>query len=154
MSLEKKEKIRPPSSVIFYFTQWICSVNLKTAGGKKEGASTRPSGDVHPKDGKHRGDELSATADSTYRPVKNDPAQLGLYAAQQLQLEEVLTQAICAPVASAQAAETGVAAERQETRAFTSTQTQHTRREGYSRKTQLFEPISYEQSRKHTFLHF
>lgn len=54
------------------------------------------------------------------RPVKNDPAQLGLYAAQQLQLEEVLTQAIRAPVAPAQAAETGVAAERQETCAFTS----------------------------------
>lgn len=99
-------------------------------------------------------DELNATVDSTYRPVKNDPAQLGLYTAQQLQLEEVLTQAICAPVASAQAAETGMAAERQETRAFTTTQTQHTRREGYSWKTQLFEPISYDQSRKQTFLHF
>lgn len=72
-----------------------------------------------------------------YRPVKNDPAELGLYTAQQLQLEEVLTQAICAAVASAQAAETGVAAERQETRAFATTQTQHTRQEGYSPKTQL-----------------
>lgn len=64
---------------------------------------------------------------------------MGLYAAQQLQLEEVLTQAICAPVASAQAAEAGMAAERQETRAFTTTQTQDTRGEGYSRKTQLSE---------------
>lgn len=35
-----------------------------------------------------------------------------LYTAQQLQLEEVLTQAIGAPVAGAHAAETGVAAKR------------------------------------------
>lgn len=49
---------------------------------------------------------------SMYEPVVNDPAELGLNAAQQLQLEKVLTQAIGAPVAGAHAAETGVAAER------------------------------------------
>lgn len=85
---------------------------------------------------------LNATFDSTYRPVKNDPAELGLYTAQQLQLEEVLTQAIRAPVASAQAAETGVAAERQETRAFTTTQTTHETRRLQSQNSALFEPIS------------
>lgn len=37
---------------------------------------------------------------------------MGLYAAQELQLEEVLTQAIGAPVAGAHAAETGMAAKR------------------------------------------
>lgn len=37
---------------------------------------------------------------------------MGLNIAQQLQLEEVLTQAIGAPVAGTHAAETGVAAER------------------------------------------
>lgn len=47
-----------------------------------------------------------------YEPVVNDPAELGLNTAQQLQLEEVLTQAIGAPVAGAHAAETGVAAEK------------------------------------------
>lgn len=47
-----------------------------------------------------------------YEPVENDPAELGLNAAQQLRLEEVLTQAIGAPVAGAHAAETDVAAER------------------------------------------
>lgn len=47
-----------------------------------------------------------------YQPVENDSAQLCLYAAQQLQLEEVLTQAIGAPVGGAHAAETGVAAKR------------------------------------------
>lgn len=45
-------------------------------------------------------------------PVENDPAELGLNTAQQLQLEEVLTQAIGAPVGGTHAAETGVAAER------------------------------------------
>lgn len=43
-------------------------------------------------------------------PVVNDPAELGLNAAQQLQLQEVLTQAISAPVAGTHAAETGGAA--------------------------------------------
>lgn len=47
-----------------------------------------------------------------YEPVENDPAELCLYTAQQLQLEEVLTQAIGAPVGGAHAAETGVAAKR------------------------------------------
>lgn len=47
-----------------------------------------------------------------YEPVEHDPAQLCLYTAQQLQLEEVLTQAIGAPVGGAHAAETGVAAKR------------------------------------------
>lgn len=46
---------------------------------------------------------------TTYEPVANDRAQLGLNAAQQLHLEEVLTQAIGALVAGAHAAETGVA---------------------------------------------
>lgn len=63
---------------------------------------------------------------STCGPVKNDPAELSLYTAQQLQLEEVLTQAIRAPVAAAQAAEMDVAAERQETRVFSAAQRQHT----------------------------
>lgn len=56
---------------------------------------------------------LYTTACSTYQPVENDPAQLGLNAAQQLQLEEVLTQAIGALVAGTYTAWTGVAAERQ-----------------------------------------
>lgn len=61
-----------------------------------------------------------------YEPVENDPAQLGLNTAQQLQLEEVLTQAIGAPVAGTHAAETGVAAERHtKMRVFTTIQRQH-----------------------------
>lgn len=47
-----------------------------------------------------------------YEPVENDPAELGLNTVQQLQLEEVLTQAIGAPFAGTHAAETGMAAER------------------------------------------
>lgn len=51
---------------------------------------------------------------------------MGLNIAQQLRLEEVLTQAIGAPVAGAHAAETGVAAERHtKMRVFTTVQRQH-----------------------------
>lgn len=39
------------------------------------------------------------TACSMHEPVQHDPAQLGLNIAQQLQLEEVVTQAKGAPVA-------------------------------------------------------
>lgn len=61
-----------------------------------------------------------------YEPVENDPAELGLNTAQQLQLEEVLTQAIGAPVGGTHAAETGVAAERHtKTRVFTTIERQH-----------------------------
>lgn len=63
---------------------------------------------------------------SKYGPVENDPAELGLNAAQQLQLEEVLTQAIGAPVAGTHAAETGVAAEKHKTFVY-SPQRHHTR---------------------------
>lgn len=91
-----------------------------------EGASKWPNQEAHPKDGGSTevdvNASLNATFVSTYRPVKNDPEELCLYTAQQLQLEEVLTQAISAPVAAAQAAETNVAAERQEMCAFTTTQ--------------------------------
>lgn len=60
------------------------------------------------------------TALSVYEPVVNDPAELGLNAAQQLQLQEVLTQAISTPVAGTHAAEAGVAADRhREMRVFT-----------------------------------
>lgn len=70
-----------------------------------------------------------------YEPVENERAELGLNAAQQLQLEEVLTQAICAPVAGARAAETGVAAERHtKMRVFTTTQTQHTEIDTHSQQ--------------------
>lgn len=62
-----------------------------------------------------------------YEPVVNDPAELRLNAAQQLQLEEVLTQAISAPVAGAHAEEAGVAADRhREMCVFTTRATQHT----------------------------
>lgn len=61
-----------------------------------------------------------------YEPVEHDPAELGLYTAQQLQLEEVLTQAIGAPVAGTHAAQTGVAVERHtKMRVFTTTERQH-----------------------------
>lgn len=62
-----------------------------------------------------------------YEPVVNDPAELRLNAAQQLQLEEVLTQAISAPVAGTHAAEAGMAADRhREMCVFTTRATQHT----------------------------
>ena len=61
-----------------------------------------------------------------YEPVENDPADLGLNTAQQLRLEEVLTQAIGAPVAGTHAPETGVAAERHtKMRVFTTIQRKH-----------------------------
>ena len=51
---------------------------------------------------------------------------MGLNTAQQLQLEEVLTQAIGAPVAGTHAAETGVAAERHtKVRVFITIEKQH-----------------------------
>lgn len=69
-----------------------------------------------------------------YEPVEHDRAELGLNAAQQLQLEEVLTEAICAPVAGTHAAETGVAAERHtEMRVFT-TPTQHKHRRTHTHR--------------------
>lgn len=75
-----------------------------------------------------------------YEPVEHDRAELGLNAAQQLQLEEVLTEAICAPVAGTHAAETGVAAERYtEMRVFTTTPTQthkHRRTHTHRRRDQ------------------
>ena len=64
-----------------------------------------------------------------YEPVENDPAELGLNTAQQLQLEEVLTQAIGAPVGGTHAAETGVAVERHtKMRVLTTMERQHTQR--------------------------
>lgn len=75
-----------------------------------------------------------------YEPVEHDRAELGLNAAQQLQLEEVLTEAICAPVAGTHAVETGVAAERYtEMRVFTTTPThthKHRRTHTHRRRDQ------------------
>lgn len=51
-------------------------------------------------------------------PVVNDPAELSFNAAQQLQLQEALTQAISAPVAGTHAAEAGMAAERHKNACF------------------------------------
>lgn len=47
-----------------------------------------------------------------YEPGEKDPEELGFNTAKKIQLEEVLTEAIGAPVAGTHAAETAVAAER------------------------------------------
>lgn len=96
--------------------------------------SLRPIVEVQPQDRRQRGGMslLNTRVYFVYEPVEHDCAELGLNAAQQLQLEEVLTEAICAPVAGTHAVETGVAAERYtEMRVFTTTPT-HTNTEGHT----------------------